>query len=239
MEQAVDLLLMVVVLLGLAALGTGKVVGCVGIVAVQGVVLGVLVILADVDHVTPHLVFLAALSIALKGVGIPWLLLRSIREAKVQRDVEPYVSFTLSLALGAVATGGAFWLSGLLELPVADVPQLVVPVSLATSFMGLLLLVTRRIAITQVLGYLVLENGIFVFSLALVEALPTLVEMGMLLDIFAGVFVMGITIYEINREFQHIDASKLHELQDRMERRRWPFGLRTTRAGSRGRQVHL
>ena len=92
---------------------------------------------------------------------------------------------------------------------------------LATVFMGLLLLVSRRLAVTQVVGYLMLENGIFVFSLVLATELPTIVEMGVLLDIFVGVFIMGITIFQINREFDHMDASRLQELQDTEGERRW------------------
>jgi len=78
---------------------------------------------------------------------------------------------------------------------------LVVPASLATVWTGLLMLTTRRKAIMQVLGYLILENGIFLFGLLLLEAMPFLVEIGVLLDLFTGVFVMGIIIHHINREF--------------------------------------
>ena len=83
---------------------------------------------------------------------------------------------------------------------------LIVPAAFSTVLTGFLLLTTRIKAITQVLGYLVLENGIFMFGMLLLEAMPFLVEVGVLLDLFVGVFVMGIIIHHINREFASIDT---------------------------------
>ena len=79
---------------------------------------------------------------------------------------------------------------------------------------GLLVLVTRRIALGQVLGYIALENGIALFGLAVAEQQPLLVELGILLDVFVGVFVMGIAIAHINREFDHIEVDQLAALRD-------------------------
>ncbi len=80
------------------------------------------------------------------------------------------------------------------------------PASLATVLTGFIVLTTRRKAITQVAGYLILENGIFIMGLTLVEAMPFLVEVGVLLDLVVGIFVMGIMIYQINREFSSLDT---------------------------------
>ena len=84
----------------------------------------------------------------------------------------------------------------------------------ATVIIGLVVLITRRKAVTQVVGYLVLENGIYVFGLSQVERVPFLVEAGVLLDIFVGVFIMGIVVFHINREFDSIDSARLTELRD-------------------------
>ncbi|MDO8531590.1 MAG: hydrogenase [Dehalococcoidia bacterium] len=216
----VDLLLIVALLLALAALASSKVAECVRIVAAQGIAMGLLLVAAHRDDLTLQIVVLAALTVALKGFVIPWFLFRSIREAKVQNEVEPYIGFALSVVFGAVAVAIAFALAGLLPLPLPSQPHLIVPVSLATVFLGMLLLVSRRKAVTQVLGYIVLENGIFIFSMSLARELPLLIEMGVLLDIFVGAFVMGITIYQINREFDHIDVDRLQELSELSSRRR-------------------
>jgi hydrogenase-4 component E len=124
------------------------------------------------------------------------------------------VSQVVSLVLAAGAIGLAFWLGGVLVLPWPARSALVVPVALATLFLGFLVIVTSRKAVTQVVGYLVLENGVFVFGQALARELPFVVELGILLDVLVGVFVMGIAIHHISREFDHVDVDALSTLRD-------------------------
>jgi hydrogenase-4 component E len=113
--------------------------------------------------------------------------------------------------LGLVA---ALWLSSQLPRPSIPISSLAVPVSLFTMLAGLFLIVSRRQALMQVLGYLVMENGIYAFGVGLVQGTPMLVELGVLLDVFVAVFVMGIAIFHISREFDHIDTERLRTLRD-------------------------
>ncbi len=101
-----------------------------------------------------------------------------------------------------------------LPIPGALRPLLLVPAAFFTAFTGLFVIVGRGSAIMQVLGYLAMENGIAAFGMALAEREPLLVEMGTFLDAFVAVFVMGITIFHINREFDHIDSDRLSTLKD-------------------------
>jgi hydrogenase-4 component E len=105
-------------------------------------------------------------------------------------------------------------LSSTLPLREEHASHLLVPSALATVLTGFLILTTRREALTQVLGYLVLENGIFIFGLLLVDAMPMLVEVGVLLDLFVGVFVMGIIIHHVNRQFSASTSDHLSALKD-------------------------
>jgi len=89
-----------------------------------------------------------------------------------------------------------------------------VPASFSTVVTGFLLLTTRVKAITQAIGYLVLENGIFIFGMLLVAAMPFLVEIGVLLDLFVGIFVVSIIIHHINREFASLDTRRLTSLKE-------------------------
>jgi hydrogenase-4 component E len=148
-------------------------------------------------------------SIGIKGIAFPVLLLRAMREAEVRREIEPHVGYSLSILIGLAALLLALWLSGRLPLPLAPVSSLVVPVALFTSFVGLFVIISRKKAITQVLGYLMLENGIYTFGVGLVQGTPMLIELGVLLDVFVAVFVMGITIFHINRQFDHLDTDRL------------------------------
>jgi hydrogenase-4 component E len=79
---------------------------------------------------------------------------------------------------------------------------------------GFLVLTTRRGAMTQVVGYLLLENGVYLFGLVLAGRMPLLVEMGVLLDVLVGVFIMGLVVFHMNRELESIDSARLAELRD-------------------------
>jgi hydrogenase-4 component E len=127
--------------------------------------------------------------------------------------MEPLIGFTVSMLLGAGAVALAFSIGPRLPLP-DQRSAMLVPVALATVVIGLVVLTTRRKAVSQVVGYLILENGIYVFGLSQLERVPFLVEAGVLLDIFVGVFIMGIVVFHINREFDSIDSARLTELRD-------------------------
>jgi hydrogenase-4 component E len=213
MAQLVDLLVIVVLILNFIALGVSRVRAAIRAIALQGVLLGMLPVLVHHELGLRGLV-LAAGVILLKGVGIPRLLFHALREVNLQREIRPLVGYITSLLLGAVGTGLALLLADRLPLAPADAGQLLVPASLATVFTGFLILTTRQKAFMQVLGYLVLENGIFTFGLLLLEAMPFLVEVGVLLDLFTGVFVMGIIIHHISREFGSISTDHLTELKE-------------------------
>jgi hydrogenase-4 component E len=159
-------------------------------------------------------VLLSAGAFIFKGVFIPLLLLRAIREVRIRREVEPVIGYVPTLILGALMTAGAFLFADFLPLAAEHHDGLFVPTALATMFSGFLLLITRRKAITQVLGYLMLENGIFIFGVLLSEALPLMVEGGVLLDLLVGVFVMGIVMNQINREFSSINTESLTALKE-------------------------
>lgn len=208
-----DALLVAIALTGLLVLGSSRLIRCIRLIAFHGVLLGLLTLAARSGH-SSRAVLLAVLIIAVKGVAFPRLLSRVLESADVRREVEPFVSYNVSLVAGALMFASSFWLSARLQLPAAPVSPLIVPVALFTILAGLFVIVSRRKALTQVLGYLVLENGICVFGVGLVQHTPMLVELGILLDVFAAVFVMGIAIFHINREFDHIDADRLAALRD-------------------------
>jgi hydrogenase-4 component E len=210
----VDALIVLVVLTNLRLLGASRLSACIRTVAFQGALLGLLPVLAHLDDLTLRLFLQACASTLLKAVVFPWLLSRAVREASDQREGNPFVGPMGSLTAGLLFWGGAYWLGLRLPAPGAEELHLLVPAALFTIFVGLFLITARRKALTQVLGYLVLENGIYTFGMAFAEKQPLLVELGILLDVFMAVFVMGITLYHISREFDHLDADRLSELRD-------------------------
>ena len=213
MKTLVDPVLVVLLLTNLMILGSSRLGGCIRLVAAQGVVLGFLPLLIE-GAVTPRLLLLAGGTLFLKGVLFPWMLSRALREAAVSREIQPVVGYSTSLVVGITALGVAMWLSSRLPLPPGLGATHIVPLALFMIQVGFFLIVSRKTALLQVLGYLVLENGIYAFGVGLALREHLLVELGVMLDVFVAVFVMGIIIFHISREFDHIDIDQLSKLKD-------------------------
>jgi hydrogenase-4 component E len=210
-----DMAFILVVVIDFFLLASSRLKAVIRAAAAQGALLSVLPLLLATDKTAvEHVLVLALGALVVKGVVIPWLLSWAIREAAIRREVEPIVGFIPSLMLGGVGVALAFVFAGAMPLPMPEKHAFLVPTALSTVWTGLLLVVARRKAVTQVIGFLVLENGVFVFGLLLSDFMPAMVEAGVLLDLFAAVFVMGIVMFHINREFSSLDTEKLSALKD-------------------------
>ena len=201
------------ILSGLLQLASSRLGLSIRMMAFQGIVLALVPLLSVGGHGGFGVGLLASGTLLLKGIALPLLLDHVLHRVSIDREIEPFVSYPLSILIGTALLGLSFWVTaGLLRVGSPF------PLLQATAFflvlVGLFLIVSRRKAITQVLGYLVLENGIYAVSLALGRSLNAFVELGVLLDVFVGVFLMGILIFHINREFDHIDADLFNELSD-------------------------
>lgn len=213
MVSLLNALLVVVFLLNLFVLGTSRIRALIHAAAMQGVLLGMMPGLLH-GHLSPLTGLLMIATVIVKGSLIPQMLLKALRDAQIKREVEPIIGLLPSTLLGALGTAVAIGLAARLPLAQGHAQTLIVPAALSTVFTGFLLLVSRIKAITQVIGYLILENGIFIFGLLLLEAVPFLVELGVLLDLFVGVFVISIIIHHINREFASLDTRRLSALKE-------------------------
>jgi hydrogenase-4 component E len=214
MKAWLDFLLVLLILSNLWLLGSSRLAACIRTVAIQAVLLGCIPLLMPDGAYSLRLVSLAVFSTAIKAGVLPWLLRRAVREANVRNEVEPLVGFTTSLLLGIGLLAASLHLAGRLPLPGGQGTAFLVPVALFTVMVGLFLIVSRVKAVMQALGYLAMENGIYAFGMACAIQEPLLVEMGVLLDVFVAIFVMGITMHHINREFDHIDTDRLSALKD-------------------------
>jgi len=217
LQSVTDSILVLVALLNLAMLATSRIASCIRTFAIQSLLLAVLTIALGLRYEAApgmHILAIAAGATGLKVFLIPWILLRVLRTGEIHREIEPFVGFTTSVMIGALIIVGSFAFAKGMPLPTHAPTDLLIPVSIATLFNGLLIMVSRVKAITQVLGYLVVENGIFLFGLLLIEQTPVLVELGIMLDLFVGVFIMGIVVYHIRREFDHMDTNLLDALKE-------------------------
>jgi hydrogenase-4 component E len=208
----IDQLLILVMLLNFVLLGTGRLNLAVRAVAAQGVLLA---LLPGILHpLSWHLLLITVGILTVKGILIPVLISRALSSAGIKREDHPHLGFATTIVLGAVFASLAFLLAPRLPLMPAHQGHLFVPASIATVMTGFLLITSRRKAISQVVGYLILENGIFIFGLLLTEAMPVMVEAGVLLDLLVVIFVMGIVINQISQEFSSLDTSRLSALKE-------------------------
>jgi hydrogenase-4 component E len=213
LSETLNLLVGLAMGLNLVALGSSRVPSLIRVVALQGVLLGVMPPLIERDGQVLVLL-LGAVTVLVKGLIIPFLLRRAVRAARIERDLDPLVGFLPSLLLGAAGTVGAVALSRSLPLLPEHRDSLLVAGSIASVITGFLLLIGRAKAISQVCGYLILENGIYLFGLLLIRSTPLLVEGGILLDLTAATFVIGIIVDRIQRAFDTLDTRSLTVLRE-------------------------
>ena len=213
MNDLLNLLIGLAMGLNLVALGTSRLPSLIRVAALQGMMLGIMPLL--IEHEWRVMVLVVAVAtVIMKGIVIPALLHRAMRTANIDRDLDPLIGFLPSLLLGAAGMIGAVVLAHRLPLLPEHRESLLVAGSLVSVFTGLLLLIGRSKAISQVCGYLILENGIYLFGLLLIHSTPLLVEGGILLDLTVAVFVTGIIVDRIQRAFDSLDTRKLTVLRE-------------------------
>jgi hydrogenase-4 component E len=182
--------------------------------AFQGVLLFLLVIIDIRQMAWLNIAFLGVETLLIKTIIIPFFLLRVIRKNEIIREVEPYITqfYSLLIAVMIFIFGfvAAFWASH----SNTDIKPLYFGTSLVLIIASLFLIISRKKIITHILGYLMLENGIFLLSLSVANEMPMLVNVGVLLDFFVGVYLFAIFFNKIHEMYDggHIDV--LTELKD-------------------------
>lgn len=212
MNERLNLLIGLAMGLNLLALGSSRLPTVISVLSAQGMVLGLMPLL--MEHIDWRVAAVAAATVAGKGFVIPHMLRRAMRAAQIDREIEPVIGYVPSLLLGAGGTIAAVALARMLPLLPEHTGSLLVPGALASVLTGFVLLIGRVKAISQVCGYLILENGVYLFGLLLIHATTMLVEAGILLDVTVGVFVIGIIVDRIQRAFDSLDTRKLTALRE-------------------------
>lgn len=214
MSPTLNLLVGLAMGLNLLALGSSRLPSLIRAMAWQGVLLGLMPLLMEGEELDWRVLLVVLATIVGKGVVIPTLLRRAMRAANIDREIEPFIGFVPSLLLGAAGTIAAVALARALPLLPEHAGSLLVPGAIASVLTGFILLIGRAKAISQVCGYLILENGIYLFGLLLIHSTPLLVESGILLDVTVGVFIIGIIVDRIQRAFDSLDTRKLTTLRE-------------------------
>jgi hydrogenase-4 component E len=159
-----------------------------------------------------HLYIAAAVTLVSKGIVIPHLLRRIVRSLRVTHDVEPYISTPMSLVISSALVVLVY--SSLSKgIVIEGVTEDTLKISISIILIGLFIMITRRKAITQVIGLLFMENGLFLAGFSLTYGMPTLIELGVLFDMFMGVIILGVFLSQIKKAFVSVDLDKLTTLK--------------------------
>jgi hydrogenase-4 component E len=164
----------------------------------------------------PHLTHLwipALLTLLLKTVVIPQVFFGMIRRIGIRREVESYINIPFSLILAVLLLFLSFYgTTHLWKLSSVEQKEFI-PMAIATVFWGMLMMVTRKKALTQIVGLLLMENGLFLMAVTLTSGMPLLVELGIFFDVLVGVIIMGVFVFKIRDAFEGIDVDDLTVLK--------------------------
>jgi len=182
--------------------------------AIQSLALGLLAAAIAYFTNSPQIYIVALLTIAVKAVAIPRMLTYIMESIHVEREVELLISVPASL----LASGGlailAYFITEPMILHGAAISRNCLAISIAVVLIGFLLMITRRKALTQIIGLMVMENGLFLAAIALTYGMPMIVEIGVFFDILVGALIMGVFAFRINRTFETVDTGILRRLRD-------------------------
>ena len=214
MESLFQFVILLLLITDLAVLWSGRVLMLIRLSAAQGILLAALLLLPVDGALDAEHLFLAVAVFALKGIGFPVFLRHTSHKLGIEPMVRPRLGRMFPLLAGLACVAFSLWLEGRIPEAKGLFPPLLLPVALTTLFTGLIIVVSCAKALTQVIGYLVAENGIFILGIPLMTEGSMWFELSILLDVFAAIFVMAIAINHINGAFGSIDVARFRNLRD-------------------------
>ncbi len=180
----------------------------------QGVILVASTVLVAATAHQSHLYYSAALTLLLKVGLLPWILLRLMRKLGIERDNEPLVNVPTLMLVGLVLVIFAFGLAQPVSALATTIIRRTLGIALAVVLLAFLMILARRKAFTQVIGFLALENGLFFAATSTTYGMPLVVELGIALDLLVGVFIFGVFFFQISEQFDSLDLQHLESLKE-------------------------
>jgi len=179
---------------------------------VQAALLAAITALLGFELLSPHYYVLAAVVLVVKAIAIPLYLSFAATRLQIQRDEGVLLQSAMALFVGF-----GILVAGYLLAPRIAVASMgyagAAGMAITLLLVGMLMMLTRRLALSQVIGFLVLENGIYLYSLTQTHGMPMVIEMGIVFDVLIAVLVAGVLIFRLNRSFEHIDVTQLRGLR--------------------------
>lgn len=191
-----------------------KIIGVINFYALQSAVLAILAILIGYAHGETQLFISAAFVILIKVWIIPRTLRETMRKVKIENDINPYLSQSLSMVIETILIIISYNIVSSVFEPGQLAYKNTLAVSIAVFLIGFFMMINRRRAISQVIGFLMMENGLFFFAISLAYGMPLIVELGVFFDVLVVSLILGIFIYKIKESFYSIDTKDLNKLTD-------------------------
>lgn len=161
-----------------------------------------------------HEIYIAVLlTVIVKVLVIPLILNRVVNRVGINREIKSYVNINMSFIISAALVMVAYYTTGKVEILDKGIVTSALPASLAMLLIGLFVMITRKLAIMQIIGLLIMENGLFLAGVGTTNGMPLVVELGIFLDILVGVLIMGILIFRIKQNFDSINTEELKNLR--------------------------
>jgi hydrogenase-4 component E len=207
----------IIILFGLSMLYvsvTTRIESYIKALAAQGLILFILVLINYSTINLANLIFLSFETLMVKAVAIPLFLIYIIRKNGIYREVDPYVTNYSSLAITTAIFAAGFYIAYWSEGAVSNIRPLYFGISISTIVTGLFIIITRKKIITHVMGYMMMENGIFLLALSIAREMPFIVALGVLLDIFIAVYLLGLFINKVQDSYSDTHIDTLAKLKD-------------------------
>lgn len=182
--------------------------------AFQSIILAILAILIGYAHNETQLFVSAAFVIFIKVWIIPRTLRRTMRKVNIENDITPYLSQSLSMIIQTVLIIISYNIIGSVFNPAQLAYKNTLAVSIAVFLIGFFIMINRRRTISQVIGFLIMENGLFFFAISLAYGMPLIVELGVFFDVLVVSLILGVFIFKIKESFSSIDTKNLNKLTD-------------------------
>ncbi|MDA3971970.1 MAG: hydrogenase [Desulfobulbaceae bacterium] len=212
-----DVLLTMTVLSVLLSLGSNRLGALVKIMAFQGIVVSLIpFFLEHHGQMSTGSIILLQIMLLIKGLLIPGFMYAAVKKIKIKLEVEPIIGYNASLFAGLIFILLAAFITNRLQISLPVKNELLMIAAITTLAAGLFLIMSRHKALTQVIGYLMMENGIYLIGTALAKQTHTMyvVEFGVLLDLLVGIMIMGIIVHNINSSYDDVDTALLGQLKD-------------------------
>ena len=214
-NQMINLLAALLLLIAFAMLSQRRILRLIHLFAAQGFVLSLNTAIVAATISQPHLYFSALLTLLLKVLVLPWLLHRLIDRLNIRWDVETLVNIPTTMLVGIVLVIISFNLALPISQLAGTITRSTLGIAMASVLISFLMMITRRKAVPQVIGFLAMENGLFFAATSTTYGMPMVVELGIALDVLVGTFIFGIFFFQIRETFDSLDIHHLEKLKER------------------------